>query len=339
MGVKRLVKVVDVAIAAGVSSATISRAFNSPEKLRPEVYNRVMEAVDKLGYTLDNSARALRSRRTRICGAIIQTLNHAIYAYATNTLEERLGEEGYTLLLATSEYELNREYIQAKMLIERGAEALVLVGGVHDPRLYHLLQVRDVPYINTYVFNPKSVHPCVGFDNYRASAKIIKYLVGLGHKEFGIISGIMKNNDRVQERLRGINSTLNENGLFLKENCYVEKPYSLKGGYEAMRILNEVGSNPTAVVCFSDILAIGAMTYCNDNDLNVPNHVSIVGFDNLPYSLYYRPALTTLEIPSKEMGHLSAEFLINELNGRSPKEFQELEAKLIVRSSTTRNQK
>lgn len=333
---RKTVRVLDVAKAAGVSSATVSRAFNSPEKLRPEVYARVMEAVDTLGYTLNNAARALRSRRTRICGAILPTLNHAIYAAETNAVEERLGEEGYTLLVATSEYDVAREFSQAKMLVERGAEGLVLVGDVHDPRLYDLLRLRGVPFVNTYVFNPDSGHPCVGFDNYRAMAKIVEYLVRLGHEKFGLITGLAKDNDRVQERLKGIHDTLKANGLSVTSDQIIEKPYSLTAGYEAMRMLANAKVSPTAVVCFSDILAIGAIAYCADLSLVVPDDVSIVGFDNLAFSAYIRPPLTTLEIPAKEMGKLAAEYLMKRIEGETPTEHQELDTRLITRATTAR---
>lgn len=334
MNARKMVRVLDVAKAAGCSSATVSRAINFPEKVRPAMYKRVMEVVESLGYSPDNAARALRSRRTRICGAVIPTLNHAIYAIETNALEERLSKAGYSLLVTTSEYDPIREFNQAKMLVERGAEGIVLVGDEHDPRLYDLLRVRHVPFINTYVFNPLSQHPCAGFDNRRSATQIVDFLLRLGHRDIGVIAGISKHNDRVKERLEGIRNALELKNLSLSRDRQVEKPYAISAGYEGMRELVGKGGPPTAVVCFSDVLAIGALAYCADLCIAVPDEISIVGYDNLEFGAHIRPALTTLEIPAVKMGHLAADFLIQRLRGRSPLEFQELETRLIVRSTT-----
>lgn len=334
MNAKKVVRVLDVANAAQCSSATVSRALNAPEKVRPEILSRVLAAVERLGYSPNNAARALRSRRTRICGVVLPTLNHAIYAREANALEERLSDAGYSLLVTTSEYDPRREWRQTKMLVERGAEGVALVGDVHDPRLYELLRTRNVPFINTYVFDPLSKHPCAGFDNRKAAFQIVEFLIQLGHRDIGVIAGISKYNDRVRERMQGVRNAMEAHGLSYDPNRCVEAPYSIDAGYDGMRLLIAKGEPLTAVVCFSDILAIGALGYCADQDLAVPGEISIVGFDNLDYAAHVRPALTTLEVPATEMGRRAAEYLIGRLQGLEPREYCELETKLIVRSTT-----
>ncbi len=334
MSAKKVVRVVDVAKAANCSSATVSRALNAPEKVRPEILSRVLVAVERLGYTPNNAARALRSRRTRICGVVLPTLNHAIYAREANALEERLSEAGYSLLVTTSEYDPKRELRQTKLLVERGAEGVVLVGDVHDPRLYELLRVRNVPFINTYVFDPSSGHPCAGFDNRKAAFQIVEFLIQLGHRDIGVIAGISRYNDRVRERLEGVRRALLSYDLPFDPKRCIEEPYSIDAGYDGMRLLIGQGKPPTAVVCFSHILAIGALGYCADQEVSVPRDISIVGFDNLDYAAHVRPALTTLEVPAAEMGWRAAEYLLGCLHGTPPREYCELETKLIVRSTT-----
>ena len=334
MNAKKVVRVVDVAKAANCSSATVSRALNAPEKVRPEILSRVLATAERLGYTPNNAARALRSRRTRICGVVLPTLNHAIYAREANALEEKLSEAGYSLLVTTSEYDPKREFRQTKLLVERGAEGVVLVGDAHDPRLYELLRVRNVPFINTYVFDPTSGHPCAGFDNQRAAFQIVEFLIQLGHRDIGVIAGISKHNDRVQERIEGIRKALSSYDLRYDPKLCVEEPYSIDAGYDGMRLLLGKEKTPTAVVCFSDILAIGALGCCADQEVAVPREMSIVGFDNLDYAPYVRPALTTLEVSAAEMGWRAAEYLIARLHGAPTREYSELETKLIVRSTT-----
>lgn len=323
-----------MARAAACSSATVSRALNSPEKVSPGIRARVISAVNELGFTPNNAARALRSRRTRICGAVIPTLNHAIYARAVNALEERLGAAGYSLIVATSEYDSARELRQTRLLVERGAEAIMLVGDSHDGRLYELLQTHNVPYVNIYVFNPRSGHPCVGFDNKRAARQITEFLILLGHRDVGVIAGLATDNDRVMQRVLGAREALAEQGMVLRAERVVEEPYTIDAGYDGMRTLLACGTPPTAVICFSDVLAVGALAYCEDIGMAVPRDISIVGFDNLEYAAHVRPALTTMEVPTSEMGRQAADYLIGRLKGDRPKDARELETKLIVRATT-----
>lgn len=330
----RRVRVADVAKVAGCSPATVSRAINSPEKVRPPVVARVMAAIEDLGYTPNNAARALRSRRTRIFGAVIPTLNHAIYAREVQALEEALGKAGYSLLVTTSEYDPVREFQQSRLLVERGAEGVVLVGDSHDPRLYELLNGYGIPYVNTYVFDPESGHPCVGFDNRKAAGQAIDFLVALGHRDIAVIAGITRHNDRQQQRLDGAREALEGWGLSLPARRIVEEPLGVKAGYDGMRRVALRGVPPTAVFCFSDILAIGALAYCADAGLKVPDDLSIVGFDNMEYAAHVRPALTTLEVSATEMGSLSAAYLVERLQGIHRGDSWELETKLIVRAST-----
>jgi LacI family transcriptional regulator len=328
------VRVVDVAKAAGCSSATVSRALNSPEKVGPAILARVREAVERLGFTPDTAARALRSRRTNMCGAVIPTLDHAIYARQVNALQERLLALGYSLIVTTSHYDGIREFEQARMLVERGAEGLVLVGDAHDPRLYDFLDLRNVPFVNTYVFNPTSGHPCVGFDNEKAAREVTEFLLLLGHRRFGIVAGLSEGNDRVGQRLAGTLEALSRHGISLPLNRIVEEPYAIDAGYEGMRTLLSSGETPTAVFCFSDILAIGAVACAQDKGLTVPGDISVVGFDNLDYAGYVRPALTTVEVPAAEMGRLAAEYLAARLRGERRRDYWELETRLIVRRTT-----
>jgi LacI family transcriptional regulator len=334
MNPSKRVRVVDVARVAGCSSATVSRALNSPDKVSPGVLARVLSAVNELDFTPNNAARALRSRRTRICGAVIPTLNHAIYARAVNALEERLGEAGYSLIVTTSEYDPARELRQTRLLVERGAEAIMLVGDSHDIRLYDLLHTQNVPYVNTYVFNPRSGHPCVGFDNGQAARQIMEFLILLGHRDIGVIAGVTTDNDRATQRLRGAREALAEHGAILRPERVVEEPYSNDAGYDGMRTLLARGTPPTAVICFSDVLAIGALAFCADDGISVPEDLSVVGFDNLEYAAHVRPALTTIEVPAGEMGRRAAEYLIGRLQGDEQKDAWELETKLIVRATT-----
>jgi LacI family transcriptional regulator len=337
LGFKRAksIRLSDIAREARVSTTTASRVFSTPEKVRPEIILRVQAVAEKLGYLPNSAARALRSRRTRMVGAIIPTLNHAIYAKEVESLNNRLRHSGYSLVITTSDYRLDSELEQARILLERGIEALVLVGDEHDPKLYRLVADQEVPYINTYVYKPEQRHACVGFDNRLAGRKLANHLIDLGHRTIGMIGGISYHNDRARERILGVREALLENGLELPGRLLTEKPYDIASGREALRYMLAASQPPTAIVCGSDVLAFGALAECQAIGLRVPDQLSIVGFDNLEFAAHLTPPLTTIEVPAEKMGERAADFLIRQLAGDRQLEFIELEANLILRGTTS----
>jgi LacI family transcriptional regulator len=145
-------------------------------------------------------------------GAVIPTLKHAIYASLVEALQQELGAGGYSLVIATSEYQLDQEVTQAQLLLERGAEGIVLVGGSHDPRLHPLLDTFGVAYTHAYIHQEDRLHPCVGFDNRAAGGRIADFLVTLGHRRVAMIAGITAGNDRAGERLEGLRDGLEAHG-------------------------------------------------------------------------------------------------------------------------------
>ncbi|GAB7538293.1 LacI family DNA-binding transcriptional regulator [Burkholderia sp. 3C] len=326
----------DVARAAGCSPSTVSRVLRTPDVVRDEVAQRVLAAVHKLGYTPNNAARALRSRRTRMIGAVLPTLEHAIYARLANTLETELAHDSYSLIVTTSGFDTRKELEQTQLMIERGAEGIVLVGDAHDRALYEFLQLRNVPYINTYVYTPQATHPCVGFDNKKAAKQVTEYLLSLGHTRMAMLTGVRKDNDRVRARIEGVEETLNENGLTITPEHVIEGPYAITAGRNGMRKLLNLSPRPEAIICTSDILAFGCLAECTAAGIAVPGDMSITGFDDLDFAAHLNPPLTTMQVPAIEMGTQAGRFLIDTLEEKSPLDRVELEARLIIRGTTAR---
>ena len=186
------IRITDVAKFVGCAPATVSRAINNPEKVSPEKRSRIENAMLELGYVRNHAARALRSQRSHMVGVLIPTLDYALYARLVGAANAKFSEAGISTLIATFDYDLDAELKEARLLLERGAEALILVGDQHRPRLYELLDQYEVPFVNTYVFNSESAHPTVGFDNSSAAAKAAQHLVHLGHRKICVISGITR---------------------------------------------------------------------------------------------------------------------------------------------------
>lgn len=326
------VKLSDVARVAQCSTGTASRALTRPEMVSKEVIKRVQDAVEQLGYTPNSAAKSLRSRHSHIVGVIIPTIDHSIFAQAVNSLENRLSQLGYSLLVTTSEFDLTRELQKAQMLVERGSEGIVLVGRTHDPKLYEYLDGRRIPYVNTYAYRPADGRPFIGFDNSKATAQIAEYLFTLGHAEIGVITGATAGNDRAADRVDGVRQAYRARGKEMPPDRVSEQPYTINGGREGLRYLLSKGKkSPTAVVCGSDILAFGALSECNAMGLRVPEDISVIGFDDHELAAHLR--LTTMQVPAVEMGQRAAEYVVGRLKGAAVSDYAELEVRLIARDT------
>ena len=330
---RRSAKLADVARAARVSTATVSRALTQPDKVKAATAARIRQAVELLGYVAHGAARALASRRTRTVGAVIPTLDHAIFANTTHALQKTLDEAGYTLLLACHEFDAVAEARMTQALIERGVDGLVLLGTSHRPAVFRMIETHQVPYVLTWALDASGEHPCVGFDNRAAAIRMTRYLLELGHREFAMISGITEGNERAGERLEGVREALVAAGIVLRPERVVEKPYTLPAGREGLREVMRTTPRPTAVVCGNDVLAIGALAECQDAGLAVPQQVSVTGFDDLEMAAVVPPGLTTVHFPTAELGVHAAQNLLARLAGRAAPGRTELPVELVVRGS------
>ena len=329
-------KLSDVALRAGVSLATASRCINHPAKVKPELRERVVRVLQELAYVTNGRARALATARSCSIGAIVPTLDISIFAAAAELLQRRLGEAGYTLMLASSAYDPRQELAQVKAFLEQGVDGMVLVGGEHDARVFELLESSTTPFILTYTFSPDSRYPCVGFDNYKSAYRVTEYIIGLGHRRFGLIMSPTRWNDRVAQRLAGIRAALADQSILGLTEDVLEVPYSISKGRSALRRLMSGADPPTAVICANDVFGVGALIECHALGIEVPKTVSIVGFDDLELAAEIEPGLTTCHIPIHEMTDRVVDYLLSSISGRPIPHSVELATKIIIRGSTGR---
>jgi LacI family transcriptional regulator len=327
-------KLSDVAQLARVSTATVSRALTQPGKVKPATVVRIRQAVQTLGYVAHGAARALASRRTHTVGAVIPTLDNAIFANTAHALQRALDDAGYTLLLASHEFDADVEARVTQALVERGVDGLVLLGTTHHPDVLRMLDTHQVPYVLTWALDASGRHPCVGFDNRAAAIRIAGHLLELGHREFAMISGVTAGNERAGERLEGVRQALAARGIALASGRVLEKPYTLSAGREGLREMLSGSPRPTAVICGNDVLAIGALAECHARGLDVPRELSVTGFDDLEMAAVVTPALTTVHFPTAELGSYAAQHLLARLAGKPFAMCTELPVELVVRAST-----
>lgn len=308
-------KLADVARAAGVSTATVSRCLNSPDRVSEKTIKRVTEAITRLGYSPNYSARALAAGRTNMIGAIIPTMENAIFARGIQAFQEELQKNGCTLLVASSSYRQDLEEEQIKALAARGADALLLIGFLRDPQLYEFLKKRRIPTVLTWASKPASEQLFVGFDNRNAMKELAAKVISEGHRSLGCITAETATNDRASERVEGIYAAMHDAGLDPHSLRIVQTTYSIENGERAFRQLLAGDNAPTAVVCGNDVLAIGALRGAAAMNLRVPQDVAVTGFDDIELASVAPIPLTTVHVPHRRMGQLAARTLIDALNG------------------------
>jgi LacI family transcriptional regulator len=324
----------DVALAAGVSTATVSRVLNKPASVREPLRARVLQVIGKLGYVPHAGARALKLQRSGTVGAVFPTIDNAIFAQAIDALQQRLGDAGLQLLIATSGYDLDVEAQQAINLVTRGADALVLCGVSQKPALLQVLRQRELPTVHAMSWPAPPGLVCVGFDNARAIGQAVRYLVDLGHRHVAMLAGIALHNDRAAARIEGVRRALAVAGLALPPQHLVERPYVLAAARDGLRALMATRPAPTAIVCGNDVLACGALLEAQTQGIAVPAALSIIGFDDLELSRHLQPALTTLHVPTPQLWRLVAERVIASLEQGQVPQATEVDVSLVVREST-----
>ena len=323
----------DVARYAGVSTATVSRCLNSPDRVVEATRSRVMAAVHELGYSPNFGARALAAKRTNTIGAIIPTMDNAIFARGLQAFQEELGKSGITLLVASSSYQPDLEEEQIRTLVARGADGLLLIGHHRDPEIYQFLDRRGVPVLVSWAFDPNEEKMSIGFDNRAAMHELATKVIGLGHSKIGVVSAEQANNDRARERVSGVRQAMRDAGIDPQSLELVETEYSIENGKAAFRNLMTTKCRPTAVICGNDVLAVGALQMAHEMGLSVPQDVSITGFDDIELARVANPALTTVHVPHREMGRRAAEILTSMVNGTTAHKSTRLDTDVRLRDT------
>jgi LacI family transcriptional regulator len=251
-------------------------------------------------------------------------------------LQNVLEKNGFAVIHNTSEYDIDEEYRQALTLVERGVEAIVLVGTRHRTKTFELISDHRITLVVTYAIQENFRFTSIGFDNYGAAAVAANKLYDLGHRCFGMLAGITTNNDRAQGRVDGFIETLIAKGIERRKIILRESRYQIGEGRAAMASLLSEDPTVTALFCGSDVLAVGALYECRQRAIAVPHDMSIIGFDNLEISAYTDPPLTTLNVPAYEMGSETGQYIIRSEPGAAPTRKIEMHIELVERGTMAR---
>lgn len=322
----------DVARRAGVSPATVSRVLTGATAVAEAKREAVLAACRELGFVPNGAARALSSRRSMAIGAVVPNVANDAFAIAMSAFQDRLKLANYTLLLTAAGYDVDAELREVERLLQSGVDGLMLVGGVHHAHVYERIDRLGVPFVQTWTLS--ETRACVGFDNTEAGRRAGSYLLDLGHRSIGVITGPRENNDRAPARVDGVRRAMEERGLSLPGEQDLDRAIGIGGGRDAMREMLSRIPRPTAVVCGNDQLAFGAMIEAQAQGFSVPGDMSVIGFNDSDFAAHLSPSLTTIRVPMDAIGRVSADYLLNTLLDRPVIRRTEVAAELVVRGST-----
>lgn len=319
----------DVARETGLSIATISRVMNGAKNVSAATRQRVTEACVRLDYVPNPAARALSTAQSKTIAAIIPTIEHSVFAKFIAGIEQALGARGFSLVLAISNGDPEEELTAARKLLGMGAEAFILSGADHSADLLGMFRRRQVPFAFTSFWDPDLEVPTIGYNNQRLAAEAVQYLVARGHRELAVLHGPL-DSDRTAARRDGA-----ELGALKKIDAldFFETELSVGGGRKAIRDILDRPHRPSAVLCFSDVLALGVLFGLNEAGLSVPEDISVMGFDNLDWARETHPPLTTINLPAGRMGQAVATQIMDHLDHGAPMGPEHLDAEIIERAS------
>lgn len=299
----------DVARRAGVSISTVSRAFNHPRKVHPATRRRVEAAVAELGYIRNRAAQAIHGIRLATIGMVVPTIDHAIFAELIQSFSEAVEAGGFTILMDSHRYDLDREVRIVRKFLEHRVDGVALIGLEHSPELMHLLAQQGTPVLALWNWRADAELPCIGADNREAGRLAAEHLIALGHTDIALAFPPLAGNDRARARHEGARARLAEAGIEPPPARVVTAPYTARGARSAVARLIAKAPLPGAILCGNDVIGQGAVFALQRAGVAVGREVSVIGIGDFRWSADMVPALTTVRLPARRIGRLAGQML------------------------------
>lgn len=326
---RRPVTIRQVAAAAKVSVATVSRALERPDVVAPETLKRVRSVIESLRYIPNAQAQMLRTSRTGSVIALVPDIANPFFSEVIRGIERVAHASNYAVLLGDSQNDPKREESYARMLGRRQADGLITL----VPRLPAKGSAR-IPLVNACEYVPDSGVTSVSVDNVAGARTAVEHLVGLGHTAIATICGPLPSAICL-DREKGFRLEMRRHKLKVNPALVAYGDFSVESGEAVTRRFLATGAKFTAIFCANDEMAIGAIRELQAHKLKVPQEVSVVGFDDIRFSRYVKPALTTVAQPKVELGEAAMQCLLDILNEpASSVRTIVLPTTLVVREST-----
>jgi len=305
--------IVAVANQAGVSISTVSRSFNHPHLVKPATRKKIDRAIRKLGYIRNRAAQTMHGIRSGTIGLVVPTIDNAIFAEVIQAFTDAVDAHGFTILVATHNYSLEREYAVLRKLLEHRVDGVALIGLDHNEDTFGLIEHQNIPAITIWNYDPTARLSCVGADNHEAGRLAAQHLMSLGHRDIAMVFPPLHGNDRAQARFDGAQSVLNVTDDSNLQPRTTEARYSISDGKEAVIEMFSNVPRPTALLCGNDILATGAIHAARKLGLEIPKDLSVIGIGDFKGSKEMEPALTTIGFPAHDIGKIAGDRLAHSI--------------------------
>ena len=300
----------EVSKLAGVSLATVSRVMNKNAKVSDKTRKKVEAAMAELGYKPNSIAQSLASKRSSSVGVLVSELHGPFYGIMMSGIEKELRKAHKHVIIAAGHSEEDYEKESIEFLISRKCDALILhVEAVSDEYLINLCK-GDLPVIILNRFIPEIKDRCIGVDNEYGGYIAAKHIVDLGHRNIAYIAGPKWKRDS-SDRLKGHKRALEEAGIEFDEQLIYEGSFLSEAGRDGLQYFVSTNKPFSAIICANDEMASGAIQEARSHNFNVPENLSIMGFDNISFTDYMYPKLCTVDNPVNEIGKMAAQWVLN----------------------------
>ena len=323
----------EVSKLAGVSLATVSRVMNDSGTVSPKTRQKVLSAIEKLGYIPNSMAQSLASRRSNSVGILIPELHGPFFGIMLSSVEEELRIAGKRVIITAGHSDEKKERDCIEFLLGSSCDALIL--HVYSVSREYLVELNKGPVpiilLNRHV--PDMVDNCIYLDNEHGGYIATKALLDHGHRKLAYISGPHWKSDSFK-RLAGHRRALQEYGLDIDEQLIAEGDFEEASGRAAMKHLLSLGIPFTGLVCANDEMAAGAMDTARKKGVKVPDDISIIGYDNVSFTRYLHPKLSSIGCRISEMGQMAARCVLKNTYGQTDLEIQNsFKPRLVLRDS------
>lgn len=326
----------DVAKKAGVSVATVSRVLNGSPHVSQRVRHKVLSAVKELNYQPNRTAQRLRGARSRVIGLIISDIQNPFFTSVVRGIEDIAYQHGYSLVLCNSDEDSEKEKLYVNVMRSEEVAGVILASASEaDPQGGDLLQY-NIPVVAIDRQIDDRQIDSVLVANIEGARQAVAHLIELGHRSIGFV-GLPLTHTPGKKRYEGYQHALREHDLLMSPDFVRIADAKQQGGYESTRDLLAKQPCVTALFVANNLMTLGALDAIRERGLKIPDNISIIGFDDMPWARLLQPALTVVAQPTYELGQKAAELLLERMvQPDKPVTRIELKPTLIVRESTSR---
>jgi LacI family transcriptional regulator len=327
------ITIYDVAHEAGVSDATVSRVFNNKTGVKDATRTRVLDAAQKLGYVVNLQARSLAGGKLKVVGLLIPGLDNGYIVEIIRGIDQELARVDYELMIYTTHRKDNNEANYLQYVANGLTEGILLVVPHLSSEFLRALENISYPYALIDAVDTTGRSFSVSATNWQGAYKATEYLIKLGHRRIGFITGILDLSS-AKDRYDGYITALKDYNIAVDPSLIVNGDFQQEAGYLASQKLLALASPPTAIFASNDVMAFGAMDAIREANLRIPEDISLVGFDDVPQAVTTYPKLTTIHQPLEDMGRIGVKLLLEQIEHpeNSPKNIT-LATNLIIRDS------